>query len=136
MKLGADGARQGAEERSSLLSKLLFSKYDGSHKGRIEGESEISILTRFLKLTSLKSEKQTSSETQSTSIPIETVENLESDNKKISLSSSLSTTKAEARSRYYSSISSPSYSPATVLVTSNNKPTSLAFSAGERKPPR
>merc|ERR1739838_969311 len=36
MKLGADGARQGAEERSSLLSKLLFSRYIGGHNGKIK----------------------------------------------------------------------------------------------------
>jgi len=135
MKLGADGARQGAEERSSLLSKLLFSKYDGSHKGKIEGESEPSILTRFSKLTPFKSGKQISSDTQSTSIPIEITDNIESDKKNLSLSSSLSTN-PEARSRYFSSIPSPSYSPATVSVTSNKTPTSLAFSAGVRKPPR
>ena len=36
LKLGADGARQGAEERSSLLSKLLFSKYNGNHQGKLK----------------------------------------------------------------------------------------------------
>jgi hypothetical protein len=32
MKMGGSGLSQGAEERSSLLSKLLFSRYSGSHK--------------------------------------------------------------------------------------------------------
>jgi hypothetical protein len=32
MKLGGGKVSQGAEERSSLLSKLLFSRYTGSHK--------------------------------------------------------------------------------------------------------
>jgi hypothetical protein len=32
MKQGDEGVSQGAEERSSLLSKLLFSRYSGSHK--------------------------------------------------------------------------------------------------------
>jgi len=40
-KLGYSGARQGAEERSSLLSKLKFSQYNGSHKGTLTGDSVI-----------------------------------------------------------------------------------------------
>ena len=39
-KLGLSGARQGAEERSSFLSKLKFSQYKGSHKGTISGGSK------------------------------------------------------------------------------------------------
>ncbi|XP_023326061.1 uncharacterized protein LOC111699590 [Eurytemora carolleeae] len=35
MKLGPEGVTQGAEERSSLLSKLMFSKYNGKYKGSI-----------------------------------------------------------------------------------------------------
>eukprot|EP00091_Calanus_sinicus_P003669 TRINITY_DN13826_c0_g1_i2.p1 TRINITY_DN13826_c0_g1~~TRINITY_DN13826_c0_g1_i2.p1 ORF type:complete len:270 (-),score=40.01 TRINITY_DN13826_c0_g1_i2:217-1026(-) len=44
-KLGLSGARQGAEERSSLLSKLKFSHYEGSHKGSIVGGSQTSSLS-------------------------------------------------------------------------------------------
>jgi len=40
-KLGYSGARQGAEERSSLLSKLKFSQYKGSHKGSLTGGSRL-----------------------------------------------------------------------------------------------
>jgi hypothetical protein len=41
MKMGVGGLSQGAEERSSLLSKLLFSRYTGSHKVSIPGYTTI-----------------------------------------------------------------------------------------------
>ena len=68
MKLGADGARQGAEERSSLLSKLLFSKYGGSHKGKVVEPSE-SLLDKISTFSPFVPRKQ-DFETESISIPI------------------------------------------------------------------
>eukprot|EP00090_Calanus_glacialis_P039506 TRINITY_DN6877_c0_g1_i6.p1 TRINITY_DN6877_c0_g1~~TRINITY_DN6877_c0_g1_i6.p1 ORF type:complete len:550 (+),score=134.88 TRINITY_DN6877_c0_g1_i6:180-1652(+) len=137
MKLGADGARQGAEERSSLLSKLLFSRYSGNHCGKIEDDSG-SLLSRFSSLSPFMPGKQNSpsSETQSVSIPIKITDSLPSDMNGMSRTSSLSTPTAEARSRYFSSLSSPSYTPTPLSVTTNKRPASLIFSSGVSKPPR
>ena len=137
MKLGADGARQGAEERSSLLSKLLFSRYSGNHCGKIEDDSG-SLLSRSSSLSPITSGKEnsTSSETQSVSIPIKIMDSLPSDMNDISNPSSTSATTNEARSRYFSSLSSPSYTPTPLSVTTNKRPASLFFSSGVSKPPR
>jgi predicted peroxiredoxin len=134
MKLGADGARQGAEERSSLLSKLLFSKYSGGHSGRIQADSETSLLSRFTSLTPFKPGNQNSSESQSISIPIKLTNSLQSDISNLSPLSS-----AEARSRYFSTLSSPSPTSSSYVAnteTTNTRPTSLIFSSGVGKPPR
>jgi hypothetical protein len=131
MKLGADGARQGAEERSSLLSKLLFSRYSGNHCGRIEEESGSS-LSPF---TSGKPNSATS-ETQSVSIPIKIMDSPPYDMNGISNPTSISASTNEARSQYFSSLSSPSYTPAPLSATTNKRPASLIFSSGVSKPPR
>eukprot|EP00092_Neocalanus_flemingeri_P038831 GFUD01042275.1.p1 GENE.GFUD01042275.1~~GFUD01042275.1.p1 ORF type:complete len:543 (+),score=121.27 GFUD01042275.1:118-1746(+) len=135
MKLGADGARQGAEERSSLLSKLLFSRYSGNHNGKIKEESN-SLMSRFSSLSSIPPGKQ-NSEGQSISIPINiSDQKFEPDMSSLSLSSSRSTPTAEARSRYFSSLSTPSQTPFPMSVTNNKRPNSLIFSSGVSKPPR
>ena len=46
MRIGDDGVRQGAEERSSLLSKLLFARYKGKKKTNIN-EAAKSALSFF-----------------------------------------------------------------------------------------
>jgi len=48
LRLGDEQVTQGAEERSSLLSKLLFARYNGNHKGSIKegGKSWSSIFSK------------------------------------------------------------------------------------------
>jgi len=133
LKLGSDGARQGAEERSSLLSKLLFSKYNGIHQSKIKEDSN-SVFTRIKNYSPLSTEKVSvpSTEKQSISIPItRTGENVEPGLENLSLSPT-----ATERSRYFSSLSSSSSTPATLTVTDNKRPSSLLFSSGVGKPPR
>ena len=134
MNLGSDGARQGAEERSSLLNKLLFSRYEGYHAGNIDIKSESSMLGRLSSLTTFMPGIQNSSSTSapSVSIPIKLTDNLHSEMSNMSLSSSLSSQSTAARSQYFSSLSSPT----TVAETINKRPASLIFSSGVSKPPR
>ena len=137
MILGSDGARQGAEERSSLLSKLLFSNYTGNHSGSITTESASSLLSRFSNLTPFKQRTQniSSSGAQSVSIPIKLTDSLRS-NLSNSISSPASSSLAEARSLYFSSLASPSCAPSTIAEPTNTRPSTLLFSSGVRKPPR
>jgi len=135
MKLGADGARQGAEERSSLLSKLLFSKYSGPHNGKITDDSK-SLMGRFSSLSSLSTGKQPSPMLSrgSISIPIQISEGKLEPN--MSFMNSRSIPIEDARSRYFSSLSTPSYTPMSLSVTNIKRPNSLIFSSGVGKPPR
>merc|ERR1711915_85692 len=120
MKLGADGARQGAEERSSLLSKLLFSRYGGYQKGKIVEPSE-SLLDKISTFSPFAPRKQ-DSETESISIPIK----IEDTPAVIGLSSVPRST----------SIDLPFLpSSPTGDMTNNRRLTSLAFTAFS-KPPR
>jgi len=137
MILGSDGARQGAEERSSLLSKLLFSNYTGNHSGSITTESASSLLNRFSNLTPFKQRTQnvSSSGAQSVSIPIKLTNSLGSDLSNLA-SSPVSSSFAEARSLYFSSLSSPSCTPSSIAETTNTRPSTLLFSSGVGKPPR
>merc|ERR1711892_149543 len=134
MNLGSDGARQGAEERSSLLSKLLFSRYEGNHAGNIDIKLESSMLDKLSSLTTFMSGIQNSSSTSaaSVSIPIKLTENLHSEMSNMSLSSSLSSQSTAARSQYFSSLSSPT----PMVETTNKRPASLIFLSGGSKPPR
>jgi len=134
MNLGSDGARQGAEERSSLLSKLLFSKYAGNHGGKIEAETGSLMLSKLSSLTPFMTGKQNSSSSSipSTSIPIKLTDSIHSEMSNMYLSSSLSLQAAEARSRYFSSFLSPSSTPNTEMT--NKRPASLIFSSGVSKP--
>jgi len=137
MMLGSDGARQGAEERSSLLSKLLFSKYTGNHTGRITADSDSSVASMFSNLSPFKPRFTNSSVsgTEGISIPIKLTDSLQSDLSNLETNSP-SISSAEARSRYFSSLSTPTCTPSNIAETANKRPASLLFSSGVGKPPR
>jgi len=50
-RLGEEGVRQGAEERSSLLSKLLFARYQGRCQGTVSEKGRIKAPFSFLSLS-------------------------------------------------------------------------------------
>ena len=52
MKIGDSGVCQGAEERSSLLSKLLFARYRGKKRGSIRDGEKTKTPFNFFSLPS------------------------------------------------------------------------------------
>merc|ERR1711915_417449 len=110
--------------RSSLLSKLLFSKYGGSHKGKIVEPAD-SLLDRISTFSPFASRNQ-DLETESISIPIKI------DNTSAAIAPSSASSLAELRSTNIN-LSSLTSSPGN--LTNNKRPTNLTFTAFG-KPPR
>ena len=94
----AGGNRQGAEERSSLLYKLLFSKYSGDHRGTVKFGTN--------KYSSFGTKSSTFNITQQQINPPDL---LESDNRAMTHiqieKPSISATTQRARSEFFSSMS-------------------------------
>merc|ERR1711915_839559 len=111
--------------RSSLLSKLFFSKYGGSHKGKIVEPAD-SLLDRISTFSPFASRNK-DLETESISIPIKI------DNTSAAIAPSSASSLAELRSTNIN-LSSLTSSPSGNL-TNNKRRTNLTFTAFG-KPPR